>query len=200
MATRVSLLILILLSLALAQEFHQERETYHTKREPTKQPKLELSSLQKSLKDLENYEEFWNANAEDYISRQLKLKKSTKKAKNLILFIGDGLSIATTSATRVYLGGEEVQLSYEKFPHYGLSKTYCVDRQVPDSACTATALLTGIKNNYNGIGVTANVLRGQCTFTDNDIVHSIAKWAQDAHKATGVVTTTRITHATPACQ
>lgn len=55
-----------------------------------------------------------------------------------------------------------------------------------------------MKNNYGSIGVTANVSRTQCNFSDDDIAYSITKWAQDAGKATGVVTTTRITHATPA--
>lgn len=44
------------------------------------------------------------------------------KAKNLIIFLGDGLSIPTIAATRMYMGGEEKQLYFEKFPHTGLSK------------------------------------------------------------------------------
>lgn len=43
-------------------------------------------------------------------------------AKNVILFLGDGMSIPTIAATRVYLGGEEMSLSFEQFPYAGLSK------------------------------------------------------------------------------
>jgi alkaline phosphatase len=52
----------------------------------------------------------------------------TGKAKNVIMFLGDGMSVATLAATRAYIGqsegkpGEEVELSFEKFPHTGISK------------------------------------------------------------------------------
>ncbi|KAG5683693.1 hypothetical protein PVAND_012959 [Polypedilum vanderplanki] len=161
-------------------------------------PHIELNDVDSRLRDLEGFNEYWNNKAQNYIADQLKSNLNTKKAKNLILFLGDGLSISTVAATRMYLGGEEVELDFEKFSHYGLAKTYCVDRQVSDSACTATAFLSGVKNNYRSLGLTANVLSNQCNFNDSDITYSMLKWAQDAGKATGIVTTTRITHATPA--
>lgn len=43
-------------------------------------------------------------------------------AKNVILFLGDGMSIPTLAATRVYYGGEEMELSFERLPHTALSK------------------------------------------------------------------------------
>lgn len=43
-------------------------------------------------------------------------------AKNVILFLGDGMSIPTITATRVYIGGEEQKLAFEKFPYSGLAK------------------------------------------------------------------------------
>ncbi|CAG9810269.1 unnamed protein product [Chironomus riparius] len=148
--------------------------------------------------NLDGYTEFWMKHGQDYINSQINKKRNNGKAKNIIMFLGDGLTLTTTAATRKYLGGEEVQLSYEQLPYYGLVKTYCVDRQVPDSACTANAFLHGVKNNYQGLGISANVPRANCDFEDSDITYSIAKWAQDAGMATGIVTTTRITHATPA--
>lgn len=74
-------------------------------------------------------------------------------AKNGIIFVGDGCDITTNTAARIMKGqlagkpGEEGYLSYEMFPYSGLSKTYTVDRQVPDSAGTATALFTGVKSD-----------------------------------------------------
>lgn len=59
-------------------------------------------------------------------------------AKNVILFMGDGMSVPVLAATRVYMGGEKEQLSFEKFPFLAMSKTYCVDEMVADSACSVT--------------------------------------------------------------
>lgn len=75
-----------------------------------------------------------------------------------------------------------------------------MDRQVADSASTATAYLCGVKANYATIGVTANVELDDCRASMNqkNRVYSIAKWAQDAGKRTGIVTTARVTHASPA--
>jgi len=130
----------------------------------------------------------------------------TGRAKNVIMFLGDGLSVPTLAATRAYIGqsqgqpGEEFVLSFEEFPFTGVSKTYCVDSQVADSACSATAYLGGVKNNIGTIGVTGHVKVGDCAAMNNasNQVSSILKWSQDAGKSTGVVTTTRVTHASPA--
>ncbi len=70
--------------------------------------------------------------------------------------------------------------------------------QVSESACTSTAILGGVKNNFNVIGLTGNVARSQCNYTDDEIVYSFTKWAQDAGMATGIVTTARITDSSPA--
>jgi alkaline phosphatase len=74
-----------------------------------------------------------------------------------------------------------------------------VDKQVSDSASTATAYLTGVKANYATIGVNAQVKRSSCTDALDKKTHtsSIAKWAMDAGKEAGLVTTMRVTHASP---
>lgn len=79
-------------------------------------------------------------------------------------------------------------------------QTYCVDKQVPDSACTATACLSGVKTNFRGIGVSAQVKSNDCEAAKikANQPSSILKWAQEAGKGTGIVTTTRVTHASPA--
>jgi alkaline phosphatase len=75
-----------------------------------------------------------------------------------------------------------------------------VDYQVPDSGCTATAFLSGIKTNFGVLSMSANVPLRNCSAENdkNNHVDSIFKFAQNAGKATGIVTNTRITHATPA--
>jgi alkaline phosphatase len=147
---------------------------------------------------MEGSRTYWRDTARNYISSKLGSSENTNKAKNVIFFIGDGMSIPTVAAARMLLGKEESQLSFEKFPHYGLSKTYCVDKQVADSACTGTAYFSGVKTNYRLLGLNANVESRQCVVTKEDHVDGIFSWAQKSQKATGIVTTTRITHASPA--
>jgi alkaline phosphatase len=149
---------------------------------------------------------FWREEGQNKLKSQLKKKLNENVAKNVILFLGDGMSISTITASRIYEGqlkhksGEENSLSFENFDHFGISKPYCVDMQTADSACSATAYFTGVKNNYATIGVTARVELNDCkaaTEKENRL-SSFIEWAQNAGKATGIVTTTRITHASPA--
>lgn len=75
---------------------------------------------------LERDGDYWNNNAQDILRRQLQKNTLNKNvAKNIILFLGDGMSIPTLTATRIYMGGEDKELSFEKFPFSGLSKV-CV--------------------------------------------------------------------------
>ncbi|KAF5280051.1 hypothetical protein FQR65_LT03306 [Abscondita terminalis] len=150
---------------------------------------------------------YWNNQAQSRLADQLaRLQNTGRRSKKRNSFLGDGMSIATLSAARAHLGhrngktGEEIELSFEKFPYVGLSKTYCVDAQVADSACSATAYLGGVKGNTGTIGVSAAVTTNDCDAMINEAnqVLSIAHYAQKNNKRTGVITTTRITHASPA--
>jgi alkaline phosphatase len=118
--SQLSLVLLLIFSLALADEYHQKGNR--------KNAKIAYRNIDPLLKSLEGFNEYWDEKGQNNLNEQLNVQKNTKKAKNIILFVGDGLSITTTAATRAYLGGEEVQLSFEKFPHLGLAKTYCVNR------------------------------------------------------------------------
>uniref|UniRef100_A0AAG5DTN4 Alkaline phosphatase n=1 Tax=Anopheles atroparvus TaxID=41427 RepID=A0AAG5DTN4_ANOAO len=147
----------------------------------------------------EEVSEYWREVAQRTLQDHTDQRNNARKAKNAIFFIGDGMSLPTVAATRMYLGNENVSLSFEQFPYFGLAKTYCVNRQVADSACTATAYLSGVKNNYGMLNVAASVRRTTCEY-DHEATEfkGLLKWAQDAGKLTGLVTNTRITHATPA--
>lgn len=125
-------------------------------------------------------------------------------ARNIILFIGDGMGVSTVTAARILEGqlngqsGEEHQISFDKMPYTGLAKTYNVDAQTPDSAGTMTAMMTGVKTDVGVIGVDEDIERGDCnTLTGNELVTAL-ELAEMAGKATGVISTARITHATPA--
>lgn len=100
----------------------------------------------------------------------------------------------------MYMGGEEKKLSFENFPFTANSKTYCVDLQVSDSACTATAYLSGVKARGSTIGLNARASYKDCldTMDLEKRTESIATWAMNEGKDAGFVTTTRVTHASPA--
>ncbi|HXZ84330.1 MAG TPA: alkaline phosphatase [Myxococcota bacterium] len=124
-------------------------------------------------------------------------------ARNAILFIGDGMGIATVTAARIYEGqrrgasGEENLLSFEKLPFTALSKTYTVDFQVGESAGTMTAMMTGIKTRSGVLGIDDSALRGDFKKAAAASVPTLLERAADRGLWTGVVTTTTVTHATP---
>ena len=125
-------------------------------------------------------------------------------AKNVILFVGDGMGISTVTAARILEGqrrgetGEENQLAFETLPHVAFSKTYSTDGQVSDSAATITAMVSGVKTQLAVLGVDERVRRGDHTSVDASHVLTILEEAEDRGLATGVVSTARLTHATPA--
>jgi alkaline phosphatase len=127
----------------------------------------------------------------------------TGRARNVILFLGDGMSLTTVAAARILEGqrkggpGEENALSWEGFPATALSKTYNTDSQTPDSAGTMTAIMTGVKSHMGAIGVSAGT-RNDCADSLDKGLLSWLQLADSAGMATGIVTTTRLTHATPA--
>ena len=126
------------------------------------------------------------------------------RARNVILFIGDGMGVSTVTAARIYDGqsrgetGEENTLSFERFPNVALVKTYNTNQQVPDSAGTATAMNTGVKTRAGVIGVGPEAFRRDCASARGAELATIADAAVAHGKDYGIVTTTRITHATPA--
>ncbi|XP_053953390.1 membrane-bound alkaline phosphatase [Anastrepha ludens] len=166
-------------------------------------PRATFSRLKSSkISSSEQSTEYWVNKAQSILADKLKQTSNlnTNRAKNIILFLGDGMSVHTITATRALLGDSSAQVSFERFPYTGLSKTYAVDKRVPDSASTSTAYLSGVKANYGTIGVNADVLKYDCESATDTSTHteSIAKWAQDAGKWAGLVTTARVTHASPA--
>lgn len=141
------------------------------------------------------------ADLQKIIARQPNLRK----AKNVILFVGDGMSIPTITAARIFEGqqrkvdGESNKLSFEELlPYVALSKTYTADAQVADSAPTATAMVTGVKSVNGTLGVTQAIKHDNCASQKNAEATTIFELAEQAGLSTGIVSTTRITHATPA--
>ncbi len=126
------------------------------------------------------------------------------RARNVILFIGDGMGVSTVTAARIFEGqqrgkpGEENLLSFETLPYTALIKTYETNQQTPDSAGTMTAMVTGVKTKAGVLSVNQNVTCGDHASARGNHLITILELAERAGLSTGVVSTTRVTHATPA--
>lgn len=147
--------------------------------------------------------ETWSRDGWNTITRQKGIKPNTHKAKNVILFIGDGMGVSTLTASRIFEGqlrgdsGEENRLSFEDFPYSALSKTYSANQQTSDSAPTMSAIITGVKTDEGTLSVNQNIVHADYTTVKGNETTSLLEMAEQAGRSTGVVTTTRVTHATP---
>jgi alkaline phosphatase len=110
---------------------------------------------------------------------------SVERPKNIILLIGDGMGLTQITAG-MYINNNKLNL--EKFSVIGLHKNYASDDLTTDSAAGATAFACGIKTYKGAIGVN----------TDTMPVKSILEIAKGRQMATGLLTTSSITHAIPA--
>nr|XP_047932605.1 intestinal-type alkaline phosphatase-like [Anser cygnoides] len=164
---------------------------------------LLLAPLAAAASDAEKTPGYWNEGAKRRLEAALALQPAARRAKNIILFMGDGMGLPTVSAARIYKGqlaggsGEESVLAMETFPHVALAKTYTIDRQVPDSAGTGTAYLCGVKTNAKTLGLSGAAAYGKCRTAFGNEVDSVLHRARLAGKSVGIVTTTRVQHASP---
>lgn len=108
---------------------------------------------------------------------------------NIILFIGDGMGLSQITAYRIHNLGGVGKLNIERMPITGLLHTQSIDELITDSAAGATALACGFKT-HNGM---------IATLPDNTRVLTILEAARDKRMSTGLIATSSITHATPAC-
>ena len=83
-------------------------------------------------------------------------KNNSQKPFAVILFVGDGMSPSTLTATRLYDGGADDRLALEEFPNLALTRTYGNDFAVPDTASAATALATGERVNHQSLAIDVN--------------------------------------------
>ena len=146
----------------------------------------------------------WFAQGREAVAEARATPVPPAHARNVILFVGDGMGVPTVTAARILAGqkreqsGEENWLSFETFPWLALVKTYNTDQQIPDSAGTVTAMLSGVKTRAGVIGVDETAVRGDPATVAASRIPNLFEQAHARGLGTGVVTTTRITHATPA--
>jgi alkaline phosphatase len=132
------------------------------------------------------------------------------QAKNVIFFLGDGMGSNTITAARIYKAGEAGLLNFERMDRTARIKTYSADAQVTDSAPSMGAYMTGVKVNNDVIslkdaksirpGKDANGNGGidNCGAGNGTAPMTILELAKANGKAVGAITTTEMTHATPA--
>ena len=133
--------------------------------------------------------------------------------KNVLFFLGDGMGITTLTASRIYAVGEDGDLTIDTLPESAFVRTYSNNAQVTDSAPSMAAYMTGVKMNNEVISMTPETMAFNATTgtdylngTDSTCpasgngkaVSTLLEIAKAAGMGTGAVTTTRITHATPA--
>lgn len=148
----------------------------------------------------------WKKAGEAFVIQSKSVMPNNNRAKNIILFVGDGMGVSTVTAARILEGqmagmkGEENKLSFEIFPHLALSKTYSFDQQTSDSGPTMTAMVTGYKGRDGQVSVDHTTNYDECdqAVINQKTLTTILEQSAAAGKSTGVVSTARITHATPA--
>jgi alkaline phosphatase len=159
---------------------------------------------QNVVKTTKESPEWWYQQGAEKVLELANQHAYPKKAKNIILFIGDGMNISTITAARILEGqnrgeyGEENQLSFDKFPQTALSKTYNTNLQTPDSAGTMSAMMTGVKTKGGVISIDGDISSGDCESGKGHERITLLEWAEKNGMSTGVVSTARLTHATPA--
>ncbi|MBC3870965.1 alkaline phosphatase [Undibacterium oligocarboniphilum] len=133
------------------------------------------------------------------------------EAKNIIFFLGDGMGPSTVTASRIYKYGEDGSLNMDKLERTARIKTYSNDAQTTDSAPSMAAYMTGVKMNNEVISMSSDTVAtnpskdangnlgiNNCAAGNGSSVPTILELAKAKGKAVGSITTTELTHATPA--
>jgi alkaline phosphatase len=137
---------------------------------------------------------------------------SSPEPKNILFFLGDGMGMTTMTAARIYKVGEDGELTMDTLPETAFIKTFAKNSQVADSAPTMSAYMTGVKMDNEVLSMTAETRSydpitlkdfqvsadSTCDTTNGKPVTTLLEIAKAAGMGTGVVSTARITHATPA--
>lgn len=130
-----------------------------------------------------------------FLSSCQSMKSGTTRAQNVIFFIGDGMGPAQMTAARLYRYGSFGQMNYERFSTTGVARTYSSREFTTDSAAAATALASGVKTYNGAIGLSDPQWEAAGRARE---LETLSDLAHQQGKSVGIVTTTRITHATPA--
>ncbi|MFL2697661.1 MAG: alkaline phosphatase [Gammaproteobacteria bacterium] len=124
----------------------------------------------------------------DSVLKPKELLNPENKAKNIILLIGDGMSISQISAYRLINGGANSRISLDQFPVTGIVLTHSANGIVTDSASSATAYSTGKKTNNGALGLDE----------EKKNLENLTETLDKFGFVSSLLATSEITHATPA--
>ncbi|UOQ95104.1 alkaline phosphatase [Halobacillus shinanisalinarum] len=127
------------------------------------------------------------------------VKSNQKKEENVIMLVGDGMGPSQVSAA-AYLKGKGYvagELTMDQFSNLGYARTFSHDNTVTDSAAAVTAFSSANKTDNGVVGKAPKTVE-HSENEDHFNVESVLESAEKADKSTGLVSTARITHATPA--
>lgn len=123
------------------------------------------------------------------------LGAAERRARNVILFIGDAAGVATIHAASIYQHGRPHALYLHKMPHIALMETSTASQWVTDSAAGMTPIVTGRKTHNGVISQGEDAERGK---RDGTPLKTILEYAEERGLATGVITNSPVADATPA--
>jgi len=124
----------------------------------------------------------------DSVLKPKALASVEQKAKNIILLIGDGMSISQVSAYRLLKGGPNSRISVDRFPYSGIVLTHAENAVVTDSASSATAYSTGHKTNNGALAMDS----------ENNELENLTETLDQYGFVSSLLATSEVTHATPA--
>ena len=117
-----------------------------------------------------------------------------KRAKNVILFIGDAGGIGTLNVASLYIHEKPQALYIQHMPHHALVDTSAADAWVSDSAAGMTAIITGHKTNNGFLSQGSDGVRGK---KDGKVLKPLLEHAEERGLSTGVITNMNVWDATP---
>jgi len=135
------------------------------------------------------------------VSWEVYAAPAPRRARNVILFIGDGMAVANVTAARILSAGMQEgryrsRLTMDGMPHMATVGTSGTDSVVTDSANSASAYNTGHKSAVNALGVYASRARDTLAHPKVETLASIVR--RTLGMSVGIVTNTEIQDATPA--
>jgi len=122
------------------------------------------------------------------------LSADDRRARNVILFLGDAGGLPVLSAAAAYKGKAQ-SLFIQQMPHIGLMDTTTATGWVTDSAAGMTAIVTGQKTQSGVISQSDSAVKGK---KDGQTLKTILEYAEERGLSTGVITNDKVTGATPA--
>ena len=108
----------------------------------------------------------------------------SSKAKNIIIFIGDGTGVSSLNAASIYGYDKPQSLYIQSFPGVALADTSTATQWVTDGGAGATAIATGVKTNNGVLSESSAAVKDQ---KDGEILKTFFEYAREHGLSTGAI-------------